>query len=380
MKLDLSNHAKISTWTIETPPQDAQRALGRILRSEDVERVAVMPDVHVASDVCVGTVIGTRDLIFPQAVGADIGCGMLSARLPLEAAALEPSDTASRCFAALHRLVPSFRHDPETICDASELLREGLTQKRLQRSASREGHVQLGTLGRGNHFVELQSDDEGELWVTIHSGSRAMGQVITAHHLARAQSDRSGLLALDSRSDDGREYLHDLSWARDYAAANRNAMLEAVTAIFHSLFGVRSDPDSVIHCDHNHVQRETHAEASLWVHRKGALSAKDGEVGVIPGSMGTESFHTIGRGCDDALGSSSHGAGRRLSRGAAEKQISRDRLRRSMTGVHFDTRAESRLSADAPEAYRDIRSVMRAQGRLTRIVRRLKPVLVYKGR
>jgi len=234
-------------------------------------------------------------------------------------------------------------------------------------------------LGRGNHFVEFQGDSEGSVWLMIHSGSRAMGQAITAHHLAGSIPTSGRLRSLAADSPAGKAYLNDMSWAVSYAEQNRLAMLHAVADVLDEMFGAALQSETLIHGNHNHVRREVHAGNSFWVHRKGALSAMAEELGVIPGSMGSSSFHVAGRGNEASLCSSSHGAGRALSRGDAARSISARQLRREMQGIWFDQRQIDRLRDEAPSAYKDIRAVMRAQRDLTRIVRELHPVLSYKA-
>jgi tRNA-splicing ligase RtcB len=254
-----------------------------------------------------------------------------------------------------------------------------LSDPRLNALRQRDGRVQFATLGRGNHFVEFQRDAEGRLWLTVHTGSRAMGQAIRDLHLTGAVKGPTGLLSLDAETDAGRAYLSDMDWARRYAAASRRAIVEAVAGVIETALGVRTVDRSSIACDHNHVRRETHFGEPFWVHRKGATSAAEGEPGVIPGSMGTASFHTEGRGHTDALCSSSHGAGRSMSRAEARGTVSRGRLHRELAGVWYDHRLADRLRDEAPSAYKDVAAVMRAQRPLTRTVRKLRPVLSYKG-
>ena len=250
----------------------------------------------------------------------------------------------------------------------------------LEAVRRRDARVQLGTLGRGNHFVEFQRDqDDGRLWLMVHSGSRAMGQAVRDLHLERATVGAGGLRHLDASSPAGRAYLADAEYCRRYAAANRRAMVIAISQMMGELLGVASVEGSYIECDHNHVRAEMHLGRTLWVHRKGAMSASADELGIIPGSMGTQSYHVSGRGCVDALRSSSHGAGRAMSRDEARRRISTRELDRMMHGIWFDHRAAEQMRDEAPAAYKDIRRVMRAQRDLTRIVRTLKPVLCYKG-
>jgi tRNA-splicing ligase RtcB len=213
----------------------------------------------------------------------------------------------------------------------------------------------------------------------IHSGSRALGQAINDWHLARAQRSNTGLPFLAAESDAGQAYLADLTWACRYALESRREMVRAVAGLVEERLGISADWDSVLHCNHNHVVQEVHFGGQLWVHRKGAISAREGEPGIIPGSMGAPSYHVAGRGCAEALCSSSHGAGRRRSRSQALREIPSAAFKRQMKGVWFDQRRTHQLRDEAPSAYKDIQAVMRAQRDLTRIVRKLRPVLSYKG-
>lgn len=370
----------IERWTIGPLPDDVENALDRLARHPAIGRVAVMPDVHLSREFCIGTVVASTEFLFPNAVGGDIGCGMAAIGFDAEAGLLADNRRAQSLLRALERLVPAHRHGRETVPEVpTELAADDLSDPRLTRAVSRDGRVQLGTLGRGNHFVELQRAADARLWLMLHSGSRAMGQRITRHHLERSRESPEGLRAIEAESAAGRAYRHDVDWARRYARANRMTMLEAVTIALETLFGVAADPATLIECDHNHVERELHDDRWWWVHRKGALRARDGEPGVIPGSMGTASYHVTGRGCARSLTSSSHGAGRALSRTEARRTIGLRELRRDLRRVHFDERLEDALREEAPGCYKEIDAVMRAQRELTRIDRRLEPVLVYKA-
>jgi tRNA-splicing ligase RtcB len=215
----------------------------------------------------------------------------------------------------------------------------------------------------------------------VHSGSRALGQAIRDHHLGPAQAGEGRLRVLDANSDAGAAYLHDASYARRYAAASRKAMAEVVGRVVEERPGARVCWETAITTDHNHVSIESHGGRDLWVHRKGAMFAGLGERGVLPGSMGTVSFHVEGRGHEEALCSSAHGAGRALSRAAAHAhaKVTERELRRQMAGVWFESRLEGRLRDEAPSAYKDIRAALRAQRELVKVVRTLRPVLNYKG-
>jgi tRNA-splicing ligase RtcB len=391
---------EIFTWLSEPLAAEVRVALERLARCADVRHVAVMPDVHLAHDVCIGTVLGTSRLLYPMAVGGDIGCGMSALAFDAESAVLADRANAARLLAALYERVPANRH--RAARDLPVGLAEGrLSDPRLEAIKRRDARVQLGTLGRGNHFLEFQADDEGRLWMMVHTGSRGVGQAIRDFHLekevrsekreagrkADGEADkivcpavgRGGLVAIDAESAAGLDYLADMEWALGYARANRAAILAAVVEILEGQFGARPVMESRIDCHHNFVRCECHLGERVWVHRKGALSAGDGEAGIIPGSMGSASYHVTGRGCAAALCSSSHGAGRALSREAARRVISVRELERQMRGVWFDRRMAGRLRDEAPGAYKEIGAVMRAQGELTRVVRVVRPVVSYKG-
>ncbi|HEX6739856.1 MAG TPA: RtcB family protein [Vicinamibacteria bacterium] len=375
----MSEGAAIRRWHEGPLPREVEVALERLARSDAVAHIAVLPDVHLSADVCVGTVVGTRRTLYPNAVGGDIGCGVAALAFDTEAARLEDDRTAAAVLARLYRAIPFLRHRRGGAPPLPAALEaQPLSTPRLEAKKA-EAALQLGTLGSGNHFVELQADEEGRLWLMLHSGSRGIGQAIRDHHLARGTAGRSGLRFLEAESAHGREYLDDLRWALAYAEASRGAMVAAVREVVEAVLGAGADQASFVSCHHNHVRRETHGGQALWVHRKGAISAAAGEPGLVPGSMGTRSVHVEGRGCAEALGSSAHGAGRRLSRSEARRALSPRDVLRELGPVRFDHRLAGRLRDEAPSAYKDIDQVLRAQAELVRIVRRLRPVLVFKG-
>jgi tRNA-splicing ligase RtcB len=379
----MSPGATIRAWLPDPLPHEVKRPLERIRTADDVQHVAVMPDVHHAGNVSIGVVLATTHVIYPEAVGGDIGCGICAAPVSASASSVT-KDTAGRILHALYESVPLRRHHSRIEAakrfEEAALDPEELSAPALRRFAGREGVMQFGGLGSGNHFLELQADEADGLWVMIHSGSRALGQAIRDHHLHDADLSASRLFGLDANTDTGRDYLRDMDWALTYAEASRRAMLSAVGTVMQRELGAGIDHGGYLSCHHNHVLRETHGGRGLWVHRKGAIPAGAGVPGIIPGSMGTLSFHVRGRGNPDALCSSSHGAGRTMSRKEASQRITRRHLLSQMEGVWFDHRRVDSLRDEAPAAYKDIEKVMRAQKDLTRIVRRLRPVLVYKGR
>jgi tRNA-splicing ligase RtcB len=371
----------INRWLSEPLPKDVAQSIERLAAASDVRHIAVMPDVHLSGDVCVGVAVATRRLIYPAAVGGDIGCGMAAIAVDATSDLLADAHRAGALLASLAQSVPAMRHRRETMPAELPASLSRLSDSRLAKRADRDGRVQFGTLGRGNHFLEFQCDLDDRLWIMLHSGSRAMGQAITAHHVAIAErlSQRRKLPFLDTESAEGIACLSDVGWAIAYAEQNRLAMLRATERLLNESFGVALSWETLIHGNHNHVRRESHFGEELWVHRKGALPAGDGVAGVIPGSMGSPSFHVTGRGCAGALASCSHGAGRAMSRADACRAISVRQLEREMRGVWFDARHARRLCDEAPSAYKDVLAVMRAQRDLTRIDRQLMPLLSYKG-
>lgn len=378
---DKADKAPVATWLCERLPEPVERAIGRLATCDDVVKIAVMPDVHLAADVCNGVVVATRQRLFPQAVGGDIGCGMTAMRLDGSASLLRSRHQAQQVLKGLETVVPIERHSRATVAEElpGELRDQPLSDPALAQQAERAGLFQLGTLGRGNHFLELQADDQEQLWLMVHSGSRGLGQAIAMRHLARAVDSGRGLRSLDAGSDEGQAYLNDMDWAVRYASRNRLAMIHAAAALLEAVLGAPPAEDSLVDTPHNLVRRECVAGRQLWIHRKGAMAAREGEPGVIPGAMGAVSYHVTGRGSEDALNSCSHGAGRAMSRTEARRRISRRDFERQVGNLWFDERRANDLREEAPGAYKDLRLVMKAQADLVRIDRRLRGVLTYKG-
>lgn len=371
----------IRKWVSHRLSTAVERSLITMRRATDVQYLAVMPDVHLATDVCIGAVLATNSIVYPAAVGSDIGCGILAIRLDVEADLFSSAAQAAKLLSGLYRTVPTNKHHAATAPESigQKLLDWRLSDPVLEKLKPRDARVQLGTLGRGNHFLEFQSDNEGSLWLMIHSGSRAMGQSITRWHLDKLSDDSAGLVGLNTEYSTGQEYLNDMNWAREYAAQNRLSMMNATLSLMKAHWSIDADHESLIHTDHNHVQFETHFGKRLLVHRKGAQHLEADQAGIVPGSMGTCSFLVVGRGCAEALNSCSHGAGRRLSRTEAKKKVSSKRFDAQMKHVWFDRRKSNRLRDEAPEAYKDVREVMRSQRELVRIVSEQQPVLNFKG-
>jgi len=368
--------APLTVFAEERLDPRVREALMRLAGAPGVVAVAAMPDVHLAEDVCIGTVLATNGMIYPAAVGGDIGCGMAAVKLSDPASPLGRVE-AARVLQALGARVPVLKHPAPAVLPP-DLDPEQATHPTLARHLEHDGRHQLGTLGRGNHFLELQSDEAGGLWLMLHSGSRSFGQAVRDHHL-RSASGGSGLVALPSADTAGQRYLADLALARSYARHNRRALMAAAAEVLADVLGAAPEWDTLLECDHNHCVPGELAGRPVWLHRKGAISARDGEPGIIPGSMGSPSYHVSGRGDLAGLWSSSHGAGRTMSRTEARRRFSPAALEQQVGPVWFDHRDARRLVDEAPLAYKEIGAVMRAQRRLTRVVRELRPLLSFKG-
>jgi tRNA-splicing ligase RtcB len=353
--------------------------------------VAVMPDVHLGKGATVGSVVALRGAVAPAAVGVDIGCGMaalqtnLSARdlpddlkpLRLEIEEAVPVGRAQHHSDAWQALTPDLDARARTLFGRFGELDRGV--QGLQRRASQ----QLGTLGGGNHFIELCLDQAGAVWVMLHSGSRHIGAALAEHHMQRARKlfhnrdlpdpDLGVFLAGTPKFD---AYRRDLFWAQEYAALNRAVMLELVAAVLrrnwpHVQFG------TLVSCHHNYVAEEMHFGEELLITRKGAIRAGQGELGIIPGSMGAKSFIVRGKGSPWSFESASHGAGRRLSRTQARKSLTLADLEHQTRGV--ECRKDAGVLDEAPSAYKKIEAVMAQQEDLVEVIAELKQVLCVKG-
>jgi tRNA-splicing ligase RtcB len=383
MEAALRADSRVAMWLAGPLDHGSGAALLRLLSLPTLERVAVMPDVHPSADVCVGTVLATSSLVYPQAIGGDIGCGMSAVRL-------EGIDDVLTDGVREEILGAMSKH-VDVIMARGEHKRgrriaempdpEGLGAAHLKTLARRDGSAQLGTLGRGNHFIELQRDETGAHWLMVHSGSRLMGQHVAGFftRMAQQQGTRAAMVGLDVATEPGEAYMASQQWCVAYAKQNRLALLEAAAGAVGRVVAVRAQWQEVIDVPHNFARRERHDGRELIVHRKGAAPASHGQLGVIPGSAGTFSAHVEGRGEARAMASSSHGAGRVYSRRDAKDQITTRDLTNQMRGVTFDRELTSSLRSEAPAAYRDLRDVLHAQAELVRVVRTLKPLVSFKA-
>jgi len=393
-----SGGVPVRAWTRGVPFEaEARRQLARIARLPFVRpHVAAMPDVHVGIGATVGTVIPTVGAIVPAAVGVDIGCGMVAQRTSLRARDLPDALEALR--AEIEAAVPhgggrggragAWDEVPEPVGRAWRAL-----SARYARIVERHPEVsherpaeQLGTLGSGNHFIEVCLDEEERLWVMLHSGSRGAGHRIGTRfiELARRELEREGvqlpdrdLAWLREGSPHFADYVDAVGWAQDYARSNRVLLLEATLAALRRRLPPFALEDRAVDCHHNYVARERHFGTDLYLTRKGAVSAREGELGIVPGSMGARSFVVRGRGEPQSFASCSHGAGRRMSRGEARRRFSLEDHRRATRGV--ECRRDRAVLDETPGAYKPIDAVMRAQRELVDVVHELRQVVCVKG-
>jgi len=360
--------------------------------------VAVMPDVHAGKGSTIGSVIATGRAIVPAAVGVDIGCGMNAVRLTLRADQLPDSLSAIRD--AIEKAVPLGKggNQSQDILDANlhrlpfmggdrmtDQLADigGGIENMLIKSAS-----QLGTLGSGNHFIELCVDESNQVWVMLHSGSRGIGNMIGTHFIERAKRNMekffinlpdTDLAYLPEDTDDFNEYVEAVQWAQDYALENRRVMMQAVLrAVGGALpqLDIQASEEAVS-CHHNYVEREHHFGRNLWVTRKGAVRARAGDLGIIPGSMGQKSYIVRGKGNLESYCSCSHGAGRQMSRAEAKRQFSLTDLVNQTQGI--ECRKDADVIDEIPSAYKDLDLVMANQADLVEVVHTLRAVLCVKG-
>lgn len=393
---ELSNgRVPVKIWTPEVEAS-ARRQLSNLSQLPIVfHHVAAMPDVHTGIGATVGSVIATRAAIIPAAVGVDIGCGMIACRLSLTANDLDEA-ALRRIFDQISRDVPvGFEQHEEARANvaAAKAFSRGLhditdrhpgVRKRIGRHS--DWIRQLGTLGGGNHFIEVCVDETQRVWVMLHSGSRGIGNAIGQYfiELARRDAERSQI-ALPDRDlawfGEGAEHFDDyvkaVQWAQDYAAANRAAMVDAVLAALARHLPPFAVTGEVANCHHNYVARERHYGSDVWVTRKGAIRAREGDLGIIPGSMGAKSYLVRGRGNAESFESCAHGAGRRMSRTQANKAFSADDVARQTEGVVC--RKDRGVVDEIPAAYKDIDEVMANQSDLVDVVHTLKQVLCVKG-
>ncbi|NJD24886.1 MAG: RtcB family protein [Betaproteobacteria bacterium] len=390
-----SDRVPVRIWTDDIDDA-SRRQLANIAALPIVHHhVAAMPDVHLGIGATIGSVIATRGAIIPAAVGVDIGCGMVACRLSLDASQLDER-VLQRIFDQISRDVPVGRaqHDDDRALVvaarpfAARL--KALTQKHPQLLKSfgkfSKWVNQIGTLGGGNHFIEVCLDEAGYVWVMLHSGSRGIGNALATYFIDLARQDAEhhsihlpdrDLAYFREGSAHFDDYVEAVHWAQEYAFANRECMLDLVLAALTCHLPPFTVTGEVVNCHHNYVAREHHYGVDVWVTRKGAIRARAGDPGIVPGSMGARSYIVRGRGNPESFTSSAHGAGRRMSRNEAMRRFSEGELRAQTAGVVC--RKDRGVLDEIPGAYKDIDAVMANQDDLTEIVHTLKQVVCVKG-
>lgn len=388
----------IKSWCEHVEEGAMQQAINLACHPAVERHVALMPDCHVGYGMPIGGVIATRHAVLPSAVGVDIGCGMIAVQTDIPAKKMEAMPDRRNLLGALKERIP---------------VGEGVSHKYAQEWEGFEGYLDrngkvcdfpnqldrknLGTLGGGNHFIELQTSEDGFIWLMVHSGSRNLGQRVEKHYQAIAKKLNASfkvklpdpeLAFLPMDTQEGRDYFRDMMFALDYALENRRRMMAAFKQTISDIFPKASFLQE-INIHHNYAAQEKHHGEDFIIHRKGATSAKKGELGIIPGSMGTASYIVRGLGNPESFNSCSHGAGRRMGRMEANRTLTMEECDAAMEGIAFDRwskykgfgkRQKGQMDfSEAPQAYKPIDEVMAAQDDLVEPIVRLTPLAVLKG-
>lgn len=402
-EFDSTSRFAIKSWTKGVLVEDQARQQLRNIASMPFihKHVAAMPDVHWGRGATIGSVIATKNAIIPAAVGVDLGCGMMAVKTTLMASDLP--DNLRLIRDEIERAVPHGRTDNGgrndrgafgTLPNGHHARWMSLSDRYdaiIAKHPKAEGYNKynhLGTLGTGNHFIEVCLDEAGSVWVMLHSGSRGPGNKIGSYFIEAAKremeryhiteylpdQDLSYLVEHTELFDD---YVEAVHWAQDFALENRKAMMDATIGALRKHLRPFDLTEMAVNCHHNYVEKENHFGANVWVTRKGAVRARESDLGIIPGSMGTGSFIVRGKGNKDSFCSCSHGAGRAMSRGAAKKAISMEDHAKAMQGI--EARLDKDVLDESPAAYKDISAVMAAQSDLVEVVHTLRQIINVKG-
>ncbi len=391
----------IKAWVKGVPLEDAARQqLVNVASLPFIHKhIAAMPDVHWGMGTTIGSVIPTKGAIIPAAVGVDIGCGMMAVQTTLRADQLPDSLTATR--SDIEAAVPHGRTDnggkndrgawgeiPSSPGNRWSGLSDryaAITDKHPKALAPNNAR-HMGTLGTGNHFIEVCLDEGDQVWVMLHSGSRGCGNRIGTYFIQAAKKEMErwfinlpdkNLAYLVEGSELFDDYIEAVEWAQDYAYENRKEMMSAILATLRNTLPDFAVTDMAVNCHHNYVTKENHFGANVWLTRKGAVRAREGDLGIIPGSMGVRSYIVRGKGNPVSFCSCSHGAGRAMSRGQAKKEFSLEDHAKATEGV--ECRKDADVIDETPGAYKDIDAVMAAQADLVEVVHTLKQVICVKG-
>ena len=352
------------------------------------KHIALMPDSHEGYGMPIGGVMATTGAVVPNAVGVDIGCGMCALQTSLSYLSRE---SLRKILGGIRDLVPlGFKHhekkqDIALMPPFSHIIGNGIVEKEFENARK-----QIGTLGGGNHFIEIQSGSDGHIWIMVHSGSRNMGLKVAEHYnnIARNLNDAGGsgaersknLAFLPVETREASDYFNEMQYCVDFALANRKLIMDHVVSVFHDVTGKDFETMQFVNIAHNYARWEHHFNAHVIVHRKGATSARAGETGIIPGSQGTRSFIVRGKGNPESFESCSHGAGRLMGRRQAQRTLDlKDEVARlDQTGIIHSLRNQNDLD-EAPGAYKNIERVMEDQQDLVEILIALSPLAVIKG-
>ena len=394
--------APIKAWTRGLPIENAaRRQIDNVARLPFIHKhVAVMPDVHWGMGATVGSVTPTVGAIIPAAVGVDIGCGMAAVRTNITASGLP--DSLSPLRAEIEAAVPHGRTDhgrrtdlgawtrepPAAVAAAWDRLKDGYAQilEQHPKTAHPRALGHLGTLGTGNHFIELCLDEDDRLWVMLHSGSRGPDNKLGTYFTELAKKEMlrwfvnlpdKDLAYLPEGTEHFAAYVRAVGWAQGYARVNRELIMEAILDVLRRSFPHLAKGDTAVNCHHNYVVKERHFGEDVWLTRKGAVRAGVGELGIIPGSMGAKSFIVRGKGNPDSFETCSHGAGRAMSRNEAKRRFSLEDHARAT--AHVECRKDEGVLDETPGAYKDIDAVMAAQADLVEIIHTLRQVVCVKG-
>lgn len=398
------NKLPIKAWIegVELEDSARQQLLNIASMPFIFKHVAVMPDVHWGMGSTVGSVIPTKKAIIPAAVGVDIGCGMYAVRTTLKASDLP--DNLHGIRSSIEQTIPHGRSDNGGPNDkgrhqgggypASSFYAFDKISEKLKLIVEKHPHLErasltaiyhMGTLGTGNHFIEICLDEENVVWIMLHSGSRGIGNAIGTYFINKAKKDMqrwfvnlpdADLAYFPEGSEFFNDYIEAVEWAQDFAAYNRCTMMKEIILAMNRHVKFSANVEA-INCHHNYVNKENHFGENVWVTRKGAVSARDGQLGIIPGSMGAKSFIVRGKGNKDSFTSCSHGAGRRLGRNEAKRRFSLEDHIKATEGV--ECRKDEDVIDETPMAYKDIDKVMTAQSDLVEIVHTLKQIVCVKG-
>ncbi|MEO0536614.1 MAG: RtcB family protein [Cyanobacteria bacterium P01_A01_bin.123] len=390
-QLKLSTPAPVLSWANhDLSHQETQMAKNVASLPFVFKHVALMPDVHLGKGALVGSVVATKDAIMPAAVGVDIGCGMCAVQTPFTASQLDDKKL-KKIRKDVEAAIPvGFNQNKNA--DKTVYNWQGWKDFKALHSGVQhlesKALMQLGSLGGGNHFIELCLDTDDQVWLMLHSGSRNIGNMLAKNHiqtakglakLAQAKLPDPDLAYFVADTDDFQSYWRDLQWAQDYARYNRDVMMARFKRIVegHLAGGKPTKPVLSVNCHHNYAEKEVHFGEEVYVTRKGAVRAQTNDYGIIPGSMGAKSFIVKGKGHHDSYCSCSHGAGRLMSRSKAKRQFSVDDVVKQTEGI--ECRKDAGVIDEIPAAYKPIEAVMASQSDLVQVVATLKQVLCVKG-